>query len=367
MKKIITKIINFIYSIFKIKENKIIFESGRGKVDDNPLAIYRYLKNNSDKYELKYLTGKNTDTSSLDKKDICYYKTLKGLYHLATAKYLIKSQSTKNIIEKRKDQVYIQTWHGCGVGKKMGNDVTGHIGIVDHAKDWDYLIATDKYNKKVMCSSTGIDESIAKIVGGATTDFIVNHTKEDVERIKNKLNLKTNKKIVLYAPTFRDKELGTKVSVPIMKLASLKDYIFLIRLHPLMKNGLDLDKMPSNFIDVCDYPDIQDLLIISDILITDYSSAYFNFALLNRPMIFYVYDYDAYMSERGYYVDYKKCVPGSIVYTEDELVKTLTSKELYSKNNKDKIKEFNKKYNSYNDGKVCKRFLELLEEGYFKK
>ena len=358
-----------IFGLFPINNKKIMLECGRNRVDDNPFAIYKYIKkNNITEFNVKFLVKKGTDTSMLDKKDVCYYRTIKGLYHLATSKYWIRSQSIGGIIEKRKKQIYIQTWHGCGIGKKMGNDITGETTILEHAKPWDFLIATDEENKKIMCSSTGIDEKIAIILGGATTDFIVNHTNEDVKRIKKEVGIsKTNKKIVLYAPTFRDDELGKKVSLKINSLASLKDYIFLIRLHPLMNNQIKDVKLPKNFINVCDYPDVQDLLIISDILISDYSSIFFNFAILERPMIFYTYDYDEYMSTRGFYLEYKKDVPGDIVYSEKELFELLKTKEFNSEKNKNKIKKFNERFNNYHDGHVCERIIKLLQENYFDK
>lgn len=368
LKKMFKKMFNVIFGVFPINNKKIMFECGRNRVDDNPLAVYRYIKSNcKNEFKTKFLVKKGTDISSLEKKDVCYYRTLTGMYHLATSKYWIRSQSMGGILEKRKNQIYIQMWHGAGAIKKMGNDITGNKTILDHAKSWDYLIATDELNKKVMCSSTGFDEYKTIVLGSSTTDFLVNYTESDVNRIKEKIEIeKTKKKVILYAPTFRDDELGKEVNLNIISLGKLKNYIFLVRLHPLMNSMIKDLNLPNNFINVCDYPDIHDLLIISDALITDYSGVYFSYSVLKRPIIFYPYDYEKYLKDRGFYYDYKTFVPGPIVYNESQLYKLLSdSNNVFNENVVKRITDFSLKYNKLDDGKVCERFVKLLKEGYF--
>lgn len=366
--KLLRKLINLFFKIFRVKQNKIMLECGRGRVDDNPYAVYKYIKKyNSDDFDLKFMVKKGTDISMLDKKDVCYYRTFLGLYHLSTSKYWIRSQSIGSILDKKENQIYIQTWHGQGIGKKMGNDITGEKKLLDHAKEWDYLIASDEENKKVMCSSTGFDIRKSIVLGSPVSDYMHNHTKQDILRIKKEIGIeKTKKKIVLYAPTFRDENLGKDFKLKIMSLKNIKDYIFLIRLHPLMNNRLSELKLPENFINVSLYPDIQDLNLVSDVMITDYSSAYYTFILLNKPVIFYAYDLEEYEKTRGFYFDYKAFVPGPIIYNEEDLLKILENDEkIYTKTNYQKIKNFNKKFNSYNDGNACKRLVEKIKDNYF--
>lgn len=368
---LINKLINFVFCLFPIKNNKIIFECGRNRVDDNPLAVYRYIKSQCPKdFIVKFMVKKGTNIENLDVKDVCYYRTFYGLYCLATAKYWIRSQSLGSILKKKKEQIYIQMWHGSGGFKKMGNDITGKTEIVDHAKDWNCLIATDDFNKQVMCSSTGINPKIVKVLGSASSDILINYDENYVKNIKKKLKIdKNNKRIVLYAPTFRDEELNDSLyNLKIMKLGKIKDYIFLIRLHPLMGNKIK-KRLPKNFINVCDYPDIADLMIISDVLITDYSGGtMFSYSILGRPIIFYPYDIKKYSKDRGFYFDYDTFVPGPIVYNEEEIFNLFNnSKKIFNKYNIDKVKIFSKKYNKLNDGHVCQSFVKLLKDNYFER
>lgn len=139
MKKVFEKIVNSFFHIFKIRNDVIVFESGRNKIDGNPKAIYLYLKENyPNKYKLIYLTNKNININELDKNDVVFYKTLKSLYYLSVAKYLIRSESIGNIIKKRPEQVYIQTFHGHGPIKKGGFEIEENKKV--KSIKMDYLI-----------------------------------------------------------------------------------------------------------------------------------------------------------------------------------------------------------------------------------
>lgn len=374
MKNTISKIINIIFKNFKVQNNKIIFESGRGLVDGNVKAVYDYIvENNITEIKCVWLVNKNTDTTSLRKGDYAYYKTLKSYYHLATAKYWLRSQSIGSLLKKKKEQVYIQLWHGNGVMKKMGYDVNNdkERPIVDHVKEWDYYIANDKYDANVIKSSTSYNKNI-DILGMACVDNSIKNSKDKnfKKKVLSKLNIKEkNKKIILYAPTFRDFDLDKDIiNVPIEKLKNLKDCLILVRLHPLVREKINKDIFKhKNIINACEYPDCSDILAIADILITDYSSIIYEYSPLNRPIIFYPYDYEKYVELRGgFYVDYKKELPGPLCYTEEELLNVLENIDVNQTKYNKKINSFNKKYNYLSDGQASKRFIDKLTSGYFK-
>lgn len=374
MKNTISKLINIIFKKFKVKNNKIIFESGRGLVDGNVKAVYDYIvENNINDFECIWLINKNTDISSLRKGDYVYYKTFKSYYHLATAKYWIRSQSIGSILKKKKEQVYIQLWHGNGVMKKMGYDVSDNKErpVVDHVKEWDYYIANDKYDAKVIQSSTGYNKNI-DVLGMACVDNSIKKANDKTfkKELLVKLNIKEkHKKIIIYAPTFRDFDLDkNEINVPIEKLKDLKDYLILVRLHPLVREKINKDIFKhKNIINACEYPDCSDILAIADILITDYSSIIYEYSPLNRPIIFYPYDYEKYVELRGgFYLDYKQELPGPICYNEDELLKVLENIDKNKSKYNKKLIAFNKKYNYLSDGKASKRFVDKLINRNFK-
>ena len=141
MKKIIVNILNIIFKMFRVENNYIVFFSSRNRVDGNPREIYLYLKKNyNTKFKIKYLINKNTIIDDLDIADICYYKSLKSLYYISKAKYWILSDSVNPIINKKKKQIYIQTFHGHGPVKKGGFEIkeyrdSNHIKKAKHVKD----------------------------------------------------------------------------------------------------------------------------------------------------------------------------------------------------------------------------------------
>lgn len=374
MRKVIEVIINLIFRMFKIDENKIIFESGRNLIDGNAKSVYDYLINENNNYKLIWLVNKDADVTGIDKKNYAYYKTLKGYYHLATAHYLIKNQSLGSLIKKRKGQVYIQLFHGNGVLKKMGYDVDNSKERVelDHVKEWDYYIANDINDEKVIRSSTGYSGKVEKL-GMACVDNVIklSKDKEFKENILDELGIiDRNKKIILYAPTFRDFDLDKDiVDVPIEKLSKLKNYTVIIRLHPLVREKVNPNLFKyDNIVNGCNYPDCSGILAISDILITDYSSIFYEFLPLNLPIIFYPYDYQKYVDLRGgFYVDYENELPGPICYNEEELLNIINDIDNINNEYKEKRKKFIKKYDSLSDGKASKRFVDKLTSGYFSK
>ena len=373
LKKILIYLINKIFEIFPIEKNKIIFESGRDLIDGNAKAVYDYIiKHNISKFKLIWLVTKKTDVSEIKKQNYAYYKTIKGLYHLATANYLIKNQSIGEVIKKKKGQIYIQLFHGNGVMKKMGYDVDEEKDrpVVPHAREWDYYIANDINEEKVIKSSTGYKGKI-EVLGMASVDTVINNCKNKnrQKEILKKLNIDNGKKNILYAPTFRDYDLDKRtISVPIKELSKLKDYNVIIRLHPLIKDKVDTSLFKfDNIVNGCNYPDVCDILPISDILITDYSSIFYEYMPVNSPIIFYPYDYEKYVKLRGgFYLDYNKELPGPICYNEKELVKTIKYIDKIYPTYEEKRKKFNKKYNSLSDGKASERFLKKLLNDEFR-
>lgn len=373
IKNIISFFLNKLFAIFPIVPNKIVFESGRDLIDGNAKAIYNYIKKNDiNNYRTIWLVTKSTDVSDIDTNNYAYYKTLKGLYHLSTAKYLLKNQSIGEIITKKKGQIYIQLFHGNGVMKKQGYDVNEAIErpVVSHAKEWDYYIANDENDEKTIRSATGYNGKI-EILGMAAVDTVINNCKDEQKKqnVLKHLNINNSKKNILYAPTFRDYDLDKNIiNIPIKELSKLKDYNIIIRLHPLVRTKVDKSLFNlDNFINGCNYPDVSDILAITDILITDYSSVFYEYMPKNSPIIFYPYDYDKYVALRGgFYVDYKKELPGPICYTEKELLNVIKKIDEIYPQYIEKRRKFNKKYNNLSDGKASERLVNNLINNKFK-
>lgn len=361
MRKLIETLINFFFRLFPIDEKKILFISTNYALTDNPYALFRHLKSRNTDYRLVYLVAKGVDVSSLQKGEYAYVRSFMGLYHMATYKYRVTCQSYGSIIKKRPGQRYIQLWHGTFALKKMGLDVSNPEGLTQlpHTVDWDYYISASKNDAEVVKGCSGFTCPY-RLLGNPRTDALF--APWDLPAIREKLGIPEGKKVLLYAPTFRDWEMDAQ-TVALPPLGALTEkYTVLMRLHPFVADKIDPAALEDGIINVCGYSNLNELLAVSDVLVTDYSSVFIDFSLLEKPSVFYVYDYDAYAKERGgFYLDFKTDLPGPVAYTEEELLDAL--RDLTP--DVEKIRAFNRQYNTYNDGKASQRVADALLNGEF--
>ena len=272
----------------------------------------------------------------------------------------------------------MQCWHGTPL-KKLGYDIDKTDNALNtlkelrykyniDAKKFKYMLspskfATEKFITAFNLKELGKKEDCIIEEGYPRNDFLYNYTEIDIANIKKKLNIEnTDKKIILYAPTWRDNQhqagIGytykTEVDFEKLQKELGQDYIILFRAHYFVSNSFNFERYKGFIYDVSKFDDINELYIVSDMLITDYSSVFFDYANLKRPIIFYMYDFEQYKdSIRGFYIDLKK-LPGSITKTEDELIKEIKKMNNSFKYNKI-YEEFNKKYNYLDDGKATER------------
>lgn len=371
LKKVIGAILQLFFSFFSIKKNKIMFETGTGEIKDHLKAIYEYAKeNNISDYDFKWAVNRGIDVSELEKREIVYKKTLSYYYHLLTSKYWMRTHSVENIVKKRDGQIYIQLWHGPGATKKEGYDmgtIENNGETMPHAQEWDYYIATDWPNREYI--KTALNLKIPRLlIGSSRSDVLVNMDKNLYYSIRKSMGINEGEKVVLYAPTFRENDFNLeKIDLKIKELCRLKDVRVILRLHPEVKNRIDMSDYDNTVIDGNVYQDIYLLYMASDILITDYSSVSIEYSLLRRPILFYMYDLEEYKSERNFYFDYLDHLAGPVIKTEEELIHAVQHIDEIQENFKEEYQAYNKRYNEKNDGHVCERFMKLLQSGFFDK
>ncbi|MBQ8304758.1 MAG: CDP-glycerol glycerophosphotransferase family protein [Blautia sp.] len=281
----------------------------------------------------------------------------------------------------KKDQVYVQAWHGTPL-KKLGFDIGRFKGRTYEQKEHEYqyrydagritwfLSPSDFYREKI--TSAFALRSIGKencfLEGGyPRNDFLFRYSDKEAREIREKLGIPDNKRVILYTPTWREDDhqgYRYKLAVHFEKWREClgEDTVILYRSHYMVANYIDLSRFSGFVYNVSDYDDIRDLYVISDLLVTDYSSVFFDYANLHRPILFYMYDHDHYREEmRGFYIDEKE-LPGPIVQTEEELLKLLLQ---YDGSGYEEIYEaFNRKFNPYQDGQgSAVVWQRLLEDG----
>jgi CDP-ribitol ribitolphosphotransferase len=264
------------------------------------------------------------------------------------------------------ENVIVQLWHAPGASKKFGGsvDIESRPILKKISDNTDYLIVTSDDIKKYYAEAFQISENKIKALGLPRMDYYFeNH---DTQKLKNKFckdyGISPDKKIILYAPTFRDEEKFNNVfdylDLEKFNKELSDEYVLALRLHPKIKNFYKDDiSSKGQYIDVSDFESEQELMLLSDMLITDYSSIMIEYAILNRPIVFFTYDLDTYLShERGFYYDFKKTVPGPIVYTSDELIDVIKNNDF----DKSKISSFVKTQFNEINGQSSKHVVDYL-------
>ena len=298
---------------------------------DNNLISFIVDSNESFSGNLEYI--KDEFEKRGDYKFHFYYKdklSFQSLKKLATSKYIFLNDNffPFAFMKCNEQTMVIQLWHAPGAFKKFGGSVENASMLKMISNNTDYLIITSKYIENYYAEAFQIDKSKIKSLGLPRADYYFeNH---DIDGLRNSFNKKygvdSSKKIILYTPTFREnKEFNNVFNFLDLDEFNKKlsdEYVLVLRLHPKIKKFYSSEiSVDGDYVDCSDYKNEQELLLLSDILITDYSSIMIEFGLLNKPIIFFAYDLDNYLSnERGFYLDYKNDLPGPIVYTTEELI-----------------------------------------------
>ena len=375
------------YYKYDVDDKMIFFEAYNGRnYACSPKALYEYMIKNKKFNDYKFVWAfKNVNQHKILKnKNTIVVKTNSKEYfkYLSLSKYWIVNSLIDVSIKKKKNQIYLQCWHGTPL-KKLRYDIEVKGAVLNTISEirkrndldaikFDFFISPSKFCTEKFISAFNLKklgkDNIIVEKGYPRNDYLFNYKKEDIDKIKKLLKLPKGKKVILYAPTFRDNQhtsgVGYTYNLGInfdkMQKELSKDYIILFRTHYFVSNSFDFSKYDKFIYDVSKYDDINDLYIISDLLITDYSSVFFDFANLKKPMIFYMYDLDDYKNNlRDFYFDLN-ILPGPIVKQEDDLIKEIKNIDNYDELYHDKYIKFNEKFNYLDDGKSTERVVEVI-------
>ncbi|MBQ0140050.1 MAG: CDP-glycerol glycerophosphotransferase family protein [Kurthia sp.] len=380
VKKVLVKILRKAYRVISKmprKENVVVFESFHGKrYSDSPRAIYEYMKKNNPEFKLIWSVDKNS-TKLFDELQVPYMKrfSLKWLFLFPRAQYWVNNVRLATWMKRPEHTTYLQTWHGTPL-KKLGVDIEEvHIpgtktdkyrkNIIAESKNWSYLVGPNAYSTEILARAFAFNGPVIES-GYPRNDVLTNHTPQQAEKIRQSLNIPKDKKVILYAPTWRDDQFFKKgkyrfefqFDLNKMKQQYGDDFVLVVRMHYLVAENFDFAAYDGFIIDASNYYDIADLYLISDVLITDYSSVFFDYASLNRPIIFYMYDLDDYRDRlRGFYFDIESEAPGKIVKTEDDLFVELTRATTEGHVDEAQFKRFAERFCSWEDGHATERVV----------
>jgi len=375
VRSIIFYLSNIVYKVLTlipIVNNRIILECDYGKgFYGNLLYIYKEIKKQDLQVEIiiPLNRGVKIDLEKETGVKLVTTRSLTHLYYLATSKYWITNNHYYHFLRKRKDTTMINTWHALGAFKRFGLDSAKGDDIARFKKDGEninHLLVSSENLKDIYSEALNVPKDRILSLGIPRTDPLFN--KEYKENIKSDFLIRykeaKNKKLILYAPTFRDNEkkrFNLKLDLPKLKAALGEDYKILLKLHPIIRDKDVIPEDMKDFVLDVNEENINDLMIASDILITDYSSVIFEYALLKKPMIFFAYDYENYKENlRNFYYPFEEFVPGPIVKTTEEILTELQNDE-FSMN---KVEEFSKKFCDFTDGKSSERFVNRFLKEY---
>ena len=321
----------FIGFFVSTDEKLILFNAHGRKYNDSPRAIFKYMIGDERYQDYKFVWALDEP----EKYDIpqcskVRMDTIKYFITALKAKYWVTCVNIERGLHfKKKQTVYLNTWHGTPL-KLIGNAVSGR-------KDFDFsnvdiFCYAGEYEREIYKKNLNVLENNFLLSGLPRNDELYHVSNEEITDYKRLLNIPKNKKVILYTPTWRDStDKGKSYSIePPIDMAywqkELQDeYVLLLRTHAYTNKllGIEFNEFVRDF---SEYPEINHLLSVADILISDYSATIFDYSILERPIICFGYDYDEYTTDRGFYVDLEKELPSGVIESQNlviEKIKTL--------------------------------------------
>lgn len=366
-----------LYKVFQnlpIQDDLIVFEAGLGKqMNDSPKALYDELVHRGDP-RTKVWVHNGRPILSDEHTRVVARLSPEYYWYLARARYWITNQNMPHYLRRRPGCTYVQTWHGTPL-KRMLHDLEevhgrneGYTDRVSNAiAQWTHLLSPSPFATQAFASAFRHDATVIE-EGYPRNDELSRPDRNAVgERVRRRLGIRPGARTVLYAPTFRDNEpagQGRFRFRPPFTLAEMVDAlgpeaVLLVRLHVVIAGKAVIPEgYEGRIIDVTRYPDLNELFLASDVLVTDYSSLFFDYALLERPIVFFAYDLEEYRDElRGFYLDYPEDLPGPVVADLETLGQAV--RDDLAVDARDRA-AFLARFAPWDDGRAAKRVVDSL-------
>lgn len=366
--------------LLPIRKNVIVFESNVGRnYTGNPKAIYEEMVHMGldQKYRMIYILEDTSIPIAGQGKKVKRLR-FSYFYYMAVAGIWVSDSRFPEFIVKRNKTRYIQTWHGTPL-KKLALDMDsihmdGEVSLEEYkrkfrenSQTWDYLISQNRFSTEVFQKCFDFRKEMLEY-GYPRNDVLFHNNRADcIAKIKERYGIPKDKKVMLYAPTWRDNQFygnnrykfNQALDYDLLKKELADDYILLVKCHYLVQDSINWSHYQGFVYSFDSKADIADLYLIADELITDYSSVMFDYSLLKRPMFFFAYDLKEYREElRGFYFDYMTELPGPISETTQELVEQIKSYK-----EKDWIVRydaFSDKFNTFDTGVAASKVVSLI-------
>lgn len=372
IKTIISKILYLLLHIFELvpfDKNKILFYPSNGNYYCNLKYIDAVMRSTSNNYKLLWICDSDCNESYPRAVRKISRHSFMFLYHFYTSKVILFNDGLPNYLYKKKGQVFIETWHGGGAYKKIDAVFKNESNTwrkwrrLNFIKQIDYIVSSCKKFSEVFRNDT-MTQAVFIPSGMPRNDlFFKEKLLEQKENLIRRLyNIPKEKRIVLYAPTFRDKSMVTTLNIELL-LFSLqnrfnREFVFLLRSHPHITQSI-FNQLKENevIIDVSNYPDMQELLAAADILITDYSSCIWDYSFTYRPCFIYADDLNEYKESRNFHTPIESW-PFPLSQNNEELKYNISvfDENLYRNN----IIKHHKELGSYESGVASEKICQIV-------
>lgn len=369
-----------IFKKMSLRKDWVLIESFFGKsYSDSPKYLYEYLqKTRGDKYRYIWVLNQKSDTlAKTGKHTRVKRNSLRYVYYASRCGYRIFNVRQPAWNKKRSGVVFLETWHGTPL-KKLVFDLDDiqaasqdhKMVFYDQSRDWDYMVSANRFSTDVFERAFILDREKILEYGYPRNDILYADNKDEIAlEVKRELGIPEDKRVILYAPTWRDNQFYGKgrykfelaMDLDLMRKELSEDSVILLRTHYHIADILDLSEYEGFVYNGSQYEDVSRLYLASDICITDYSSVFFDFANLKRPMLFFVYDLDSYADEiRGIYFDMEKELPGPLLHTNEELVEALKNMDEINTKYSERYEQFYERFCSVDDGHASERIIEKV-------
>ncbi|MEU6291893.1 bifunctional glycosyltransferase family 2 protein/CDP-glycerol:glycerophosphate glycerophosphotransferase [Streptomyces sp. NPDC046988] len=294
---------------------------------------------------------------------------------LATSRYVVANNHLPDWFQRRDGQIVVQTWHGTPL-KKIGHDIESiHFAdqrylerVEKEVRNWDMLVSPNSFSTPILQRAFGFPGEMVES-GYPRNDILrLPGTEEREREIRRRIGLPDGKRVVMYAPTWRDDQyyapgkykLDFRIDLADARARLGDDHVLLVRRHPNV-----VDPVPGagdGFVfDVSDYPDMAELSLITDIMITDYSSLMFDYVNTGRPILFFTYDLDHYRDTlRGFYFDFASSAPGPLLHTSEALVTAVERIDRIEEAYADRYRWFQREFCDLDDGYASARLADRM-------
>ncbi|MGY1592926.1 CDP-glycerol glycerophosphotransferase family protein [Geodermatophilus sp. SYSU D00708] len=351
----------------------IVYVAFRGHFSDSPRALYEALLAGGVDATHTWLAAPHTRSTFPDDVATVTFGSPESIAALEGADVVISNDHIPLDWEKRPGTTYLQTWHGTPL-KRIHNDVRwapeGRLAYLEHdIARWDLLLSPNAASTERLRRAFGYRGPIHE-TGYPRNDLLSSPQRDEVRAaVRADLGVADDQTVVLYTPTWRDDLVFNKtgpqdfefpVDLDDFSARLGADHVLLLRLHNMVMDRLEIvDGSPVR--DVCSHPDIRDLYLAADAMVTDYSSTMFDFAITGKPMLFYTYDLEYFRDElRGFYFDLEEVAPGPLLSTSKEVVEAVADLEAVAAAHAERYARFRETFCHLEDGHATERVLDLL-------